>query len=200
MRGDDHEQALFASIELSPIAGIVTDPRQPDNPIVAVNAAFERLTGYPRAELLGRNCRLLAGAATEKEATAALRDAIAERRPALVELLNYRRDGSPFRNAVMVAPVFDAGGALVYFIGSQMEAAPQAAAVRAEQARERLGCLTERQRQVLSRMATGLRNKQIAAELGLTEKTVKMHRAALLDRIGAATSADAVRVAVEAEL
>jgi hypothetical protein len=200
MPGDDHEQALFASIELSPIAGIVTNPRLPDNPIVAVNAAFERLTGYRRGELIGRNCRILAGPATEKEASAALREAIAERRPALVELLNYRRDGSTFRNAVMVAPVFDAEGALAFFIGSQMEVAPHASAVRAEQARDRLGSLTARQRQVLKRMSLGLRNKQIAAELGLTEKTVKMHRAALLGRIGAATSADAVRMAVEAEL
>jgi hypothetical protein len=49
-------------------------------------------------------------------------------------------------------------------------------------------------------MARGLRNKQIAAELGINEKTVKMHRAALLTRLGAATSADAVRVAVEGGL
>ena len=49
-------------------------------------------------------------------------------------------------------------------------------------------------------MTLGYRNKQIAGRLGIDEKTVKMHRAGMLDRLGAPTSADAIRIAVEAEL
>jgi DNA-binding CsgD family transcriptional regulator len=60
--------------------------------------------------------------------------------------------------------------------------------------------LTPRQRQVLGHMVVGLRNKQIAALLDIDEKTVKMHRAGLLARLGAVTSADAIRIGVEANL
>ncbi|NBU84048.1 MAG: hypothetical protein EBS21_05490, partial [Sphingomonadaceae bacterium] len=60
--------------------------------------------------------------------------------------------------------------------------------------------LTPRQREVLTHMALGKLNKQIAYDLGLSEQTVKMHRAALLERLGAATTADAIRIAVQADL
>jgi PAS domain S-box-containing protein len=194
---------LFASIQLSPIATVVTCPRLPDNPIQAVNEAFCRLTGYTEAELVGRNCRLLAGPETEPEAMAVLRGAVAAIRPVMTEMVNYRKDGSAFRNAVMIAPVFDDQGRLAWFIGSQMDVSDGPAReerARREKAEARLAALTRRQRQVLHHMALGLRNKQIAAEIGINEKTVKMHRAALLVRLGAATSADAVRLSVEAGL
>ena len=202
MTGSD-EDSLFASILLSPIATVVTDPGSRDNPIVAVNGAFERLTGYTAGELVGRNCRLLAGPATEADCSEILRAAVADRRPAITELTNYRRDGTSFRNVVMIAPIFDQTGELVYFIGSQMDASlspGRDADARGAVAKERVAGLTERQRQVLHHMACGLRNKLIANALGINEKTVKMHRAALLTRLGAATSADAIRVAVEAGL
>lgn len=192
-------EQLAESIELSPIATVVTDPRLPDNPIVAANAAFERLTGYSRGEILGRNCRFLGGPATSGEARAALRAAQAEGRPAIVEILNYRKDGSAFRNAVMIAPLLDARGAPLLFIGSQMDLG--AAALpdqRRDVARAQVARLTPRQREVLERVVAGLRNKQIGAALGIDEKTVKMHRAALLERLGCATSADAIRIGVEA--
>ena len=199
----DEEEALFASIRLSPIATVVTDPRRADNPIVAVNEAFERLTGYSEQELAGRNCRILAGPGTDRATQAAIASAIAEARPLIAEILNYRRDGSPFRNVLMIAPLFGEDGGPTYFIGSQMnvsDAASDQEDARRAAARDRLAQLTGRQRDVLEQMARGLRNKQIAAMLGINEKTVKMHRAALLDRLGAATSADAVRLAVEGGL
>ena len=194
-------EQLAESIELTPIATVVTDPRLPDNPIVAANAAFERLTGYSRGEILGRNCRFLGGAETSDEARAALRAAQAEGRPAIVEILNYRKDGSAFRNAVMIAPVLDERGAPLLFVGSQMDLGRAALPdQRREAARARVARLTPRQREVLERLVAGLRNKQIGAALGIDEKTVKMHRAALLERLGCATSADAIRIGVEADV
>jgi FixJ family two-component response regulator len=71
---------------------------------------------------------------------------------------------------------------------------------RAREAKLRLDCLTTRQRQVLALMARGFLNKQIAFELGISDKTVKMHRAALLSALDARSSADAIRLAVEAGL
>ena len=102
-------------------AAVVSDPRQPDNPIIACNHAFMQLTGFTREEILGRNCRFLRGERTEPEQTALLRAAVADGRAAMVELTNYKKDGTPFRNAVMIAPLFDTDGKLAYFLGSQME-------------------------------------------------------------------------------
>jgi PAS domain S-box-containing protein len=193
----DFEAALFASIELSPIATVITDPRKPDNPIVHVNRPFCALTGFEPAEAVGRNCRFLQDGRGDPEARAVLRRAVAERRPAIAEMTNYRKDGSPFRNAVMIAPLNNADGEVAYFLGSQMDVTG-AGAGRSSAAAQAVAALTPRQRQVLELMIGGCRNKQIAAALGIDEKTVKMHRAALLSRLGAATSADAIRIGVEA--
>jgi PAS domain S-box-containing protein len=100
---------------------LITDPSQPDNPIVYSNPAFEKITGYPRAEIQGRNCRFLQGPGTDPAAVDKVRAAIREKRPCLVELLNYRKDGAPFWNALSVAPVFDNGGALSHFVGLQTD-------------------------------------------------------------------------------
>lgn len=181
----------------SNVAAVVSDPRQPDNPIIACNAAFIELTGYTREEIVGRNCRFLRGERTEPEQTAMLREAVAGKRPVMVELINYRKDGSAFRNAVMIAPLFDDHGELAYFLGSQM-AIDDEGASRHEQARERIAALSRRQMQILQALAKGRLNKQIAYELGLTERTVKMHRAAMLRALGVRTVAEAIRIAIEA--
>ncbi|WP_374530435.1 PAS domain-containing protein [Novosphingobium sp.] len=183
----------------SQVAAVVSDPRQADNPIVACNQAFMDLTGYAREEILGRNCRFLRGERTEPEQTAKLREAVAQRRPAMVELTNYRKDGTPFLNAVMIAPLFDDNGDLTYFLGSQM-AIDEDGEHRRRQARALIEGLSRRQRQILEALAKGRLNKQIAYELGLTERTVKMHRAAVLRGLGVRTVAEAIRIAIEAGL
>ena len=192
--------SLKAMIATSPIAAVISDPRRPDNPIVECSDAFVALTGYSAAEIIGQNCRFLTGPGTEAELSQQLRSAIRERRPVLVEILNYKKDGTPFRNAVLVAPIFGSDGSLEYFLGSQMEVG-DAVLLRGErqaEARARIDALSPRQREVLLLMAEGNLNKQIGYSLGLSERTVKMHRAALLKALGVATTADAIRVAVEA--
>ncbi|WP_374589490.1 PAS domain-containing protein [Novosphingobium sp.] len=189
-------ESLIAS---SKVAAVVSDPRQPDNPIVACNEAFMQLTGYPKEEILGRNCRVLRGDRTEPEQTAMLREAVAGSRPVMVELINYKKDGTPFRNAVMIAPLFDEKGELAYFLGSQM-AIDDSGASRHEQARALVDGLSRRQRQILEALAKGRLNKQIAYELDLTERTIKMHRAAMLRALGVRTVAEAIRIAIEAGL
>ncbi len=185
----------------SPIAAVMSNPRLPDNPIVECNAAFEALTGYGRDEIIGNNCRFLTGAGTEPALTELLRDGIRRRQPVMVEILNYKKDGTPFRNAVMVAPIFGAAGELEYFLGSQVEIAEDMARAddaRREVARSRIDALSRRQREVLLLLASGKLNKQIAYELGLSERTVKMHRAAVFAALEVRTSADAIRLAIEA--
>lgn len=186
-------------IDGSSVAAVVSDPRRPDNPIVACNQAFIDLTGYAREEILGRNCRFLRGPRTEAERTQALRDAVAAARPAMVELVNYRHDGTPFRNAVMIAPLFGDDGQLMYFLGSQI-AIDDAAVDRATAARSRLDKLSPRQRQVVQGLARGRLNKQIAHDLGLSERTIKMHRSAMLRGMDVRTVAEAIRIAIEGGL
>lgn len=195
---------LLALIERSPIASVISDPRHPDNPIIACNDSFCTLTGYPREEVLGRNCRFLSGPGTEPWLSEQIRKGVHDHKPVLVEILNYKRNGTPFRNAVLVAPIFDESDEeLVYFLGSQVEIdddAPVPTSQRRMRAAEMVKTLSQRQWQVLKLASNGLLNKQIAAELGLSEKTVKMHRAILMDRLGTPTTADMIRVAVEAGL
>lgn len=193
-------------ITASPVAAVISNPRLPDNPIVECNAAFEALTGYERDEIIGRNCRFLRGPGTEPDLTEELRLGIREGRPVLVEIINYKKDGTPFRNAVMVAPIFDAQGELEYFLGSQvdvskaadLDAANTLGAARSQAARDAVALLSPRQREILVHMAAGKLNKQIAYELGLSERTVKMHRSSVIRTLGVRTSADAIRMAVEA--
>lgn len=197
------QQALVASIAASPIATVISNPRLPDNPVVAANPAFCALTGYDEAEIVGRNCRFLAGPNTEPWLTERVREAIRSLKPSLTELLNYRKDGTPFRNAVLIAPILDQEGEAAWFLGSQVDVGEGADApltLRQRRAEQLVSKLPPRQRQVLGEMARGYRNKQIAWHLSLSEKTVKMHRSLLLDKLGVSTTADAIRVAVEAGL
>ncbi len=200
---DRANERLDALIANSPIASVISDPRQRDNPIIACNAAFIELTGYREEEIVGRNYKFLAGPATEPWLTETIRNGVKRHSPVLVEILNYKRDGTPFRNAVLVAPMFDEDGELEFFLGSQVELesdAPATNANRRMKAAMAVKALTRRQREVLAEMALGYLNKQIAHTLGLSEQTVKMHRALLMDRLGATTTADAIRIAVEAGL
>lgn len=201
---DLHKDATVSVlIRGSPIASVISNPRLPDNPIIACNSAFCDLTGYAPQEIVGRNCRFLAGPGTEPWLSEEIRRAVREHCSVLVEILNYKRDGTPFRNAVLVAPIYDGDENLLYFLGSQVEIPadrPGPSMNRRIQAAEMVKGLSERQRQVLTLAATGLRNKQIAGELSLSEKTVKMHRAIMMEKLGTPTLADAIRVAVEAGL
>ncbi len=195
--------AIGALIENSLVAAVVSNPRLPDNPIVACNDAFITLTGYSGSEIIGRNCRFLRGAETEVNLSEQLRTGIAARVPVMVEILNYKKDGTTFRNAVMIAPIFDADGELEFFLGSQVEltiSAQEGHRQRASIAREKVDALPRRQREILECIAAGKLNKQIAWDLKLSERTVKLHRAAVLKALGVRTSADAIRMAIEAGL
>ena len=199
---EDHRQ-LIETVGASPLAMVVSNPHLPDNPIEVANAAFCNLTGYSEAEIVGRNCRFLAGESTEPWVTGEIREALRDRRPLLVDILNYKKDGTPFRNGVMITPLFDPEGGLAWFLGSQVDLGEPSAdrlSGRRGRAAALVADLPARQREVLEGMARGLLNKQIAWELKISEKTVKMHRALLLERLGVATSAEAIRIAVEAGL
>ncbi|MCU0838651.1 MAG: PAS domain-containing protein [Rhodospirillales bacterium] len=98
---------------------VIVDPSRPDMPIVYVSEEFEAQTGYPPEEVLGRNCRFLQGPETDPAAVAAIRQALAAESEITVDILNYRKDGTPFWNRLRIRPLFDERGKLGYFVGAQ---------------------------------------------------------------------------------
>ncbi len=123
------EGALALAIASAPTGVVITDPNLPDNPIVFLNPAFSKISGYPAEEVLGRNCRFLQGPGTDAAVTHLLRRAISEKRSITVEMINYRRDRKRFINELRSSPVFDPAGKLVAFVGIQHDVT---ARVRAE--------------------------------------------------------------------
>ena len=95
---------------------VLSDPRLPDNPIVYATPGFYELTGYTREQVLGRNCRFLQGAGTERRAVEVIRTAVANGTDATVCLLNYRADGTPFWNQLFVAALRDADDCIVNYV------------------------------------------------------------------------------------
>src|SRR3954452_19856495 len=123
------ERAVIAT----DITFTITDPREPDHPLVWVNPSFTRVTGYEADEAIGRNCRFLQGPATDPGAVAQIRAALEETRTVTTTLLNYRKDGTAFWNQLSVSPVFDGDGELVSFVGVQTDVTER---VRVERERE----------------------------------------------------------------
>ncbi|MCL4812810.1 MAG: SpoIIE family protein phosphatase [Vicinamibacteraceae bacterium] len=99
----------------------IADARLPDRPLIYANEGFERVTGYAIAEVLGRNCRFLQGPGTDPAAVEEIRTAIANERECLVEILNYRRDGTTFWNRLSITPVRNDLGEVTHFIGIQSD-------------------------------------------------------------------------------
>jgi PAS domain S-box-containing protein len=119
------DDPFAAAIRCTRMAMVVADCRLDDLPIVFVNDGFLKLTGYERHEVLGRNCRFLQGPDTDRNTVRQLGDAIAAGREATVDLLNYRRDGTPFWNRLFISPVRSPAGEVLYFFGSQFDITDQ---------------------------------------------------------------------------
>ncbi len=113
----------------------LADPDLPDMPIVYANKAFEKISGYPNDEVVGRNCRFLQGEDRDQEARTQLRQAIQACQPIEVTLRNYRKDGELFYNHLALTPLFDREGKLIYYLGVQYDVTRQ---VKAEEEIQRL--------------------------------------------------------------
>jgi PAS domain S-box-containing protein len=116
-RGDP----FAAAVRATRMPMVITDPAQTDNPIVFCNVAFQELTGYARSEIIGRNCRFLQGPNTDIAAVAKVRAAIDAGHDVDVDLLNYRKDGTTFWNALYLSPVRDKEGVIRFYFASQLD-------------------------------------------------------------------------------
>jgi len=121
-RRREQQLTLFGrAIETAAQGITIADARQEDEPLIYANEAFERISGYSSAECLGRNCRFLQGEATDEGTVAEVAAAIDDREPVTVELLNYRKDGTPFWNRLEIVPVRDGEGTVTHFLGLQRD-------------------------------------------------------------------------------
>lgn len=115
--GDLRHRAVLAS----DLSFSISDPHRDDNPLVWVNPAFERTTGYRSEEVVGKNCRFLQGPGTDPAAVARISQALRDDEPITEVLLNHRADGTAFWNEVVISPVFDADGRLTHHVGVQSD-------------------------------------------------------------------------------
>jgi PAS domain S-box-containing protein len=128
---------LASAIEASPVGISIVDPANPDYPLTYVNPAFTQMTGYSAAEVEGTNCRFLQGAETSEEQVKRLRETIGSNGEERLEMLNYRKDGTPFWNLLQVSPVFDEEQNLVAYVGIQQDISERKQAeVELQQAKE----------------------------------------------------------------
>ena len=112
---------FVAAVRAMRMPVVISNPRVADNPVVFVNDAFCRLTGYPREDIVGRNCRFLQGPETDQDTLQRLREAVRMARPVELDIRNHRKGGEPFWNRLMLAPVHDQAGELAYFFASQVD-------------------------------------------------------------------------------
>jgi len=134
----DHKELAAFAFQRTRMPIVVADARQPDYPIVLPNDAFLHLTGYSAEELVGRNCRLLQGDDTSKEAVAEMRAIIGAEREGTVEILNYRKDGSTFWNQLHLSPISNDDGRLAYYFASQIDVTEYRKVQTLEEAEQRL--------------------------------------------------------------
>jgi two-component system CheB/CheR fusion protein len=148
---------------------IITDPTQAGNPITYANQGFLTLTGYPREEVIGRNCKFLQGVNTSRETVEAIRASLDKREAIRVSLLNYRRDGTEFWNDLQITPVFDEQGEVRNFVGVQHDITDQMIAQQALQdANEASQRANEAKNSFLATMSHELRTP-LTAVLGFAD-------------------------------
>lgn len=112
-------ELLTKALDSSTSGIIITDNTQPDNPIIFCNAAFEKITGYQRSEIIGHNCRFLQQQDRGQPARAVLANAVKEGKECTIEIRNYHKNGNLFWNELYMSPVTDDSGAVTHFIGIQ---------------------------------------------------------------------------------
>jgi PAS domain S-box-containing protein len=130
---------LAVALNASSNGVVITDHRQPDEPIIYCNKAFELLTGYSKKQIVGHNCRFLQSEDRNQEAISQIRKAIKSEEHCQVLLKNYKKEGRLFWNELIISPVKDAEGFVTHFIGIQNDVTKRVAAEQQlEQQRDEL--------------------------------------------------------------
>jgi two-component system, cell cycle sensor histidine kinase and response regulator CckA len=116
---DEHLKA--AALDVADDGIVISDASDPQAPIVYVSPSFERLVGYSADEILGTNCRMVQGPGTDHETVRRIAIALQQGKVFQGEILNYRKDGTPFWNFLRIAPIRDATGKVTHHVGTQTD-------------------------------------------------------------------------------
>ena len=185
----DQLRLFRRAIEEAAVGITIADYTKSDNPLIYGNDRFTEITGYDSGEYLGRNCRFLQGPDTDPEPVAELRRTIDAGEATRVQLWNYRKDSTPFRNRVSVAPVRDEAGTITHYVGFQED-------VTEERSRERqVETLLQTAADPIFEVDTGGRftlvNDEMVAALGYDRETLLGADASLIvpeERVAEATA------------
>ncbi len=113
---------ILSKILDSSVNGItLADPDLEDMPLVYVNKAFLKMTGYTMEEVVGKNCRFMQGKDREQKERYIMQEAIKNKQPIEITFRNYRKNGELFFNHLEMSPLFDSGGKLLYYLGVQLD-------------------------------------------------------------------------------
>jgi PAS domain S-box-containing protein len=118
-------QVLSAILDECVNGVTLSDPDLEDSPIVYANKAFERLTGYSQAEIIGHNCRFLQGDDRDQEQRLKISEALKKHEAVEVTMRNYRKDGTLFYNHLKIVPLFDKKQRVLYYLGVQYDITKQ---------------------------------------------------------------------------
>ncbi|MVN93039.1 PAS domain-containing sensor histidine kinase [Mucilaginibacter aquatilis] len=174
---------LIKALDASLSGVILTDNQQPDNPIIYCNKGFERITGYSRKDIIGHNCRFLQKDDRNQIQRQQLKDAIAKGESIVLEIRNYRKDGSLFWNELYMSPIKDVKGNTCYFIGVQNDISRRKKAeaelehekdVMEQRVEERTKSLRENEEYLASIVQT-VRESLIVLDPDLTVLSVNSH-------------------------
>jgi PAS domain S-box-containing protein len=144
------ERLKAAALDVADDGIVISDATRPDAPIVYVSPSFERLVGYSADEILGTNCRMVQGPGTDRDTVRQIAIALSSGHVFQGEILNYRKDGTPFWNFLRIAPIRDESGKVTHYVGTQTDV------TELHQARER-------QQELTSAVAHASRVRTVAA-------------------------------------
>ncbi|MDZ5782794.1 PAS domain-containing protein [Marinococcus luteus] len=113
------DSLILKAIDHSKVGLVITDPNKEDNPIVYVNRGFTDVTGYTYEESVGYNCRFLQGEDRNEQAIENMKRALAALEEYVLELENFKKDGTPFWNEIYIEPIYMENR--LYFLGVQRD-------------------------------------------------------------------------------
>ncbi len=179
---ENNPRLLSRALDASSCSVVIADTGRKEQPLIYVNPAFSVITGYSKAEALGRNCRFLQGKDTKQEGLEVLRQALKKKESCEVVLRNYRKDGVLFWNELRLAPVTDAEGKLTHYIGIQTDIT---ARVKAQEElegyrRELEAKVSERTRQLEEK---NLALREILGQIEAEKRQIKERVAVNVDRL-----------------
>lgn len=165
-------ELLRVALNASTCAVTIADASQKDMPLIYVNSTFERMTGYPPSEVLGKNCRFLQAAKRDQPGIKVIRKALKEHKPCTVNLENFKKNGYFFWNELHLAPIFDSKGKLTHYVGVQTDVTQRVLAEQAlEKQQHHLEELVTARTQKLAEKNIAL--QEILSQIELEKKKVK---------------------------